>query len=71
MTSHNLWRVCQRGTVVATLLVVGVLTLDHAARCTPLPDPANRFFAYYDALEETGDVSLWERVVYSWMLARG
>lgn len=63
------WRFWQRGAAVATLLVVGVLTLDHATQCAPLPDSANRFLANYEALEQTDGVSLPERLVYSWMLA--
>ncbi|MCP5118963.1 MAG: hypothetical protein GY953_49785 [bacterium] len=63
------WRFWQKGTAAAALLVVGVLTLDHATRSAPIPASACRFIAYYEALEDSDQLGLPERVVYSWMLA--
>ena len=57
--------------VVIVLTVVGVRGLDLAMKTAPLPAPASRFFRYYDALEQTGETGLWERVLYSWILAGG
>jgi hypothetical protein len=54
---------------VVVLTVVAVHGLDQAIKTAPLPAPASRFFDYYEALEETGNTSLPERVLYSWILA--
>ena len=59
----------QRLAGVLILTVAGVHGLDQAIKKAPLPAPASRFFQYYEALERTGETSLMERLLYSWMLA--
>ena len=59
-----------KAAVVAILLVAGVQTLDVAVKTAPWPGTTNRFFHYYQALEEDGQVGSWERLAYSWMLAQ-
>lgn len=55
--------------LVAILLIGGVETLDVAVRTAPWPGAATRFFTYYQALEKSGEVGVWDRLAYSWMLA--
>ena len=50
--------------VIAILLIGGVETLDLAVRTVPWPGPATRFFAYYQVLEKSGEVGVWERLAY-------
>lgn len=57
--------------IIAVLLIGGVETLDVAVRRAPWPGAATRFFAYYRVLEKSGEVGVWERLAYSWMLAGG
>jgi len=54
---------------VIVLTIAGVHGLDQAIKTAPLPAPASRFFEYYEALEEAGNTTLPERVLYSWILA--
>ena len=58
---------------ILVLTVAGVEGLDMAVNAAPLPEPASRFLLYYQALEQTdsggGAIGLWERVLYSWILA--
>ncbi len=51
------------------LTVVGVQGLELITRTAPLPAPASRFFEYYEALSEVNDTSLWDRVVFSYIMA--
>jgi hypothetical protein len=51
------------------LTIACVQGLDQAIKTAPLPAPASRFVQYFEALEEAGDTSLIERLLYSWMLA--
>ena len=51
------------------LMIAGIQGLDFAARTAPIPGPASRFLHYYEALQEQEIFGLWERIVYSWILA--
>jgi hypothetical protein len=55
------------GTLVLT--IVGVQGLELATRAAPLPAPASRFLEYYEALSGVNDANLWDRVVFSYIMA--
>ena len=59
----------QRAAAIVLLMVAGIEGLDLAVKTAPLPASASRFLQYYEALEQRAAVSLWERVLYSSILA--
>lgn len=61
----------QRAAAVVVLMIAGIQGLDLAVKTAPLPGVASRFLQYYEALEHKDAVSLWERLLYSWILAGG
>ena len=61
----------QRAAAVAVLTIAGIQGLDLAVKTAPLPGAASRFLHYYEALEQRGALGLWERLLYSWVLAGG
>lgn len=59
----------QRLVGILALTVAGVHGLDRAMKTAPLPAPAARFFYYLEVLDHSGTDSLWDRILFSWILS--
>lgn len=57
--------------IVLVLAISGVGALDSVLHRAVLPATAERFLTCYESMDRTGNTGLWERILFSWMLAAG